>query len=71
MTAEAQKRHAAKASLAFVEPGMVVGLGTGSSAALLATGRLSDDRQAAGPEQHRGLRPTACRCTRVHGASAP
>ncbi len=35
MTAEAQKRHAAEASLAFVEPGMVVGLGTGSTAALM------------------------------------
>ncbi len=35
MTAEAQKRHAAEASLEFVETGMVLGLGTGSTAALM------------------------------------
>ena len=51
MTTEVRKRNAAEASLAFVEPGMVLGLGTGSTAAHMI--------EMLGAKVRRGLAVTA------------
>jgi len=55
VSAEEMKRLAAEASLRFVRPGMVVGLGTGSTARLVLEGLAVADGGLGAWDEGRGL----------------